>query len=336
MGWLGTLSSGSQLHRINSFGEFVSAWDFSSTSAVLLLLMASAYIVGSIRLSLRISAAGAANSDSRFWARFGSGMAGFALLAFALAGPLDVFAGDLFTAHSAQHIIIAMLAAPLLLIARPMPSYIWAFPRPMRSGAGTALTEAAIIIRALRFFTHPMVALPLFLLSQYVWHIPAAYNGSLENEWVHLLMHFTMFTAAVFFWWPIVGPPPVRTRLSHPERLVFLLLAVTPVALLAAIITLSKSVLFDFYLDSPGHFNWSPLEDQRIGGLLMWIPGNFTFLFALTVLFFRWFTIEERKSSRAAADRPADKSSSQPGRAKPAAPRSEPSGNNPGNPDDSG
>ncbi|MCH8229362.1 MAG: cytochrome c oxidase assembly protein, partial [Chloroflexi bacterium] len=148
------------------------------------------------------------------------------------------------------------------------------------------------------------MALPLFLGSLYGWHIPAAYNTSLENEWVHLFMHFTMFTAAVLFWWPIVGPPPVRTPLSYPQRIVFLLLAVTPAALLAAVITLSKSVIFEFYLDSPGHFGWSPTEDQRIGGLLMWIPGNFVFLTTMTILFFRWFAEEERKSFRKAASRP--------------------------------
>lgn len=292
------MNGGSERDLIDSFGKFAYAWDFSSPPAVLLLLLAAAYVAGSIRLSMR------ARADRSFWAKFAAGLTGFALLAFALAGPLDVYASDLFAAHTSQHIVIAMFAAPLLLVARPMAAYIWAFPRPLRTGAGTALTEASVVIRVLRLLTRPVVALPLFLGSLYGWHIPAAYNASLENEWVHLFMHFTMFAAAVLFWWPIVGPPPVRTRLSYPQRIVFLLLAVTPAALLAAVITLSKSVIFDFYLDSPGHFGWSPTEDQRIGGLLMWIPGNFVFLTTMTILFFRWFAEEERKSFRKAASRP--------------------------------
>jgi cytochrome c oxidase assembly factor CtaG len=259
---------------------------------VIFLLLAGAYLAGSLRLALR------SNTGNDFWSKFAAGMLGFALLAIALAGPLDYYSGELFSAHMAQHIVIAMFAAPLLLIARPMPAYLWALPRPIRIGAGTALTGSGAIVMVLRALTRPVVALPLFIGSLYAWHIPAAYNGSLENEWLHLFMHFTMFATAVFFWWPIVGPPPIRTQLNHPQRIVYLLLAVTPTALLAAILTLSKSVLYDFYLDSPGHFGWSVTDDQQTGGLLMWIPGNFVYLFTMTVLFFKWFGEEERKSTR--------------------------------------
>jgi len=167
-------------------------------------------------------------------------------------------------------------------------------------GVGTTLTNSGVIIKVMRILTRPSVALPLFIGTLYAWHIPEAYNQSLKDEWLHLFMHFTMFTTAVLFWWPIIGPPPIRTKLTHPQRIVYLLLAVTPTAVLAAIITLSKSVLFDFYLDSPGHFSWSPTEDQRTGGLLMWIPGNFVYLTTVTILFFKWFKEEEQKTSREA------------------------------------
>ncbi len=191
-----------------------------------------------------------------------------------------------------------MFAAPLLLIARPMPAYIWALPRPIRIGAGTALTGSGMVVKVMRVLTRPVLALPLFVGTLYVWHIPAAYNGSLSNDWLHLFMHFTMFATAVIFWWPIVGPPPIRTQLNYPQRIVYLLLVVTPTALLAAIITLTNSVLYDFYLNQPGHFSWSTNEDQRVGGLFMWIPGNFVYLSTMTILFFKWFGEEERKSSQ--------------------------------------
>ena len=138
------MNGGSERDLIDSFGEFASAWDFTSTSAVLFLLLTAAYLVGSIRLSMRTKA------DRKFWTNFAAGFTGFALLGFALAGPLDVYSVDLFAAHTSQHIIIGMFAAPLLLVARPMPAYIWAFPRPLRAGAGTALTDTAFVIRALR------------------------------------------------------------------------------------------------------------------------------------------------------------------------------------------
>jgi cytochrome c oxidase assembly factor CtaG len=286
------MNGGSEPNLIDSFGEFVSAWDFSSPPAVIFLILAGAYLVGTLRLALR------SNTGSSFWSKVSANLLGFALLAIALAGPLDRYSSELFTVHMAQHIVIAMLAAPLLLIARPMPAYIWALPRPIRIGAGTALTSSGKLITVLRVLTRPVIALPLFIVTLYGWHIPAAYNGSLENDWLHLFMHFTMFTTAVLFWWPIVGPPPARTQLSHPQRIVYLLLAVTPTALLSAVITLSKSVIFDFYLDSPGHFGWSPVNDQQTGGILMWIPGNLVYLVTMTILFFKWFALEEKKSSR--------------------------------------
>ncbi len=288
------MNDGPKPDLINSFGEFALAWDFSSPPAVLFLLLTSAYTIGAMRLATR------SDRDGRFWYKFTASVLGLVLLATALAGPLDYYSGDLFAAHMSQHIVIAMFAAPLLLLARPMPAYIWALPRPLRVGVGTALTNSGVIIKVMRILTRPSVALPLFIGTLYAWHIPAAYNQSLEDEWLHLFMHFTMFTTAVLFWWPIIGPPPIRTKLTHPQRIVYLLLAVTPTAVLAAIITLSKSVLFDFYLDSPGHFSWSPTEDQRTGGLLMWIPGNFVYLTTVTILFFRWFKEEEQKTSREA------------------------------------
>ena len=288
------MNDGPKPDLINSFGEFALAWDFSSPPAVLFLLLTSAYTIGAMRLATR------SDKDGRFWYKFTASVLGLVLLATALAGPLDHYSGHLFAAHMSQHIVIAMFAAPLLLLARPMPAYIWALPRPLRVGVGTALTNSGVIIKVMRILTRPSVALPLFIGTLYAWHIPAAYNQSLEDEWLHLFMHFTMFTTAVLFWWPIIGPPPIRTKLTHPQRIVYLLLAVTPTAVLAAIITLSKSVLFDFYLDSPGHFSWSPTEDQRTGGLLMWIPGNFVYLTTVTILFFRWFKEEEQKTSREA------------------------------------
>ncbi|MBI02283.1 MAG: hypothetical protein CL783_07395 [Chloroflexi bacterium] len=288
------MNDGQEPDLINSFGEFALAWDFSSPPAVLFLFITGAYMIGATRLAIR------SDRHGRFWSKFTASLFGLILLAIALAGPLDYYSGDLFAAHMSQHIVIAMFAAPLLLLARPMPAYIWALPRPLRVGVGTALTDTGVIIKVMRILTMPTVALPAFIGTLYTWHIPEAYNQSLENDWLHLFMHFTMFSTAILFWWPIIGPPPIRTKLTHPQRIIYLLLAVTPTAVLAAIITLSKSILFDFYLNSPGHFTWSPVEDQRTGGLLMWIPGNFVYLATMTILFFRWFREEEQKTYRKA------------------------------------
>ncbi len=117
------MNGGSEPNLIDSFGDFVSAWDFSSPPAVLFLVLAGAYTAGTIRLALR------SETDSNYWSKVAAIVTAFILLAIALAGPLDYFSGELFAAHMSQHIVIAMFAAPLLLLARPMPAYIWALPR---------------------------------------------------------------------------------------------------------------------------------------------------------------------------------------------------------------
>ena len=90
-------------------------------------------------------------------------------------------------------------------------------------------------------------------------------------------------------------PTSNKQYLKLPKKNNILLCAVTPTALLAAVITLSNSVIYDFYIGSPPHFSWTTLEDQKIAGLLMWIPGNLVYLITLVSLFFKWFESEEKK-----------------------------------------
>lgn len=224
------------------------------------------------------------------------GICGYAVLFFAVAGPPEAFSDEMFFAHMTQHILIAMVAAVLLLAASPMAAYLWAMPETVRVGLGPSLAERGWIRRINAFLTNPRFALPAFVLTLWGWHVPEAYSLAINNELAHLGMHLSMLATAILFWWPIIGPPPVRSPLSDPQRIIYLVLVVTPTAVLAAIITLSNSVIYTPYLDTPHHFTLTPTEDQRIGGLLMWIPGNIVYLATLTTLFLRWFSREDRKS----------------------------------------
>lgn len=226
------------------------------------------------------------------------GIGGFAVLFFAVAGPPEAFSDEMFFAHMTQHILIAMVAAVLMLAASPMAAYLWAMPETVRVGLGPSLAERGWIRRVNAFLTNPRFALPVFILTLWGWHIPEAYALAIRNDYAHLGMHLSMFSTAILFWWPIIGPPPVRSPLSDPQRIIYLILVVTPTAVLAAIITLSNSIIYIPYLDTPHHFSLTPYEDQRIGGLLMWIPGNIVYLATLTTLFLRWFSREDRQSRR--------------------------------------
>ncbi len=275
-----------------SIADFLGAWSLSGSQFILVVFMAAAYLLGLLRLQLR------SQWQAVSYTRMAYGIGGFAVLIFALAGPPEAFSETMFFSHMMQHILIAMVASVLLLAAKPMACYLWAMPETVRIGLAPALNSKGWIRRFNAFLTNPRFALLAFVLTIWGWHVPEAYELAVRNEAAHFTMHISMFATAILFWWPIIGPPPVRSQLTDPQRIIYLILVVTPTAVLAAIITLSNSVIYTSYIDTPHHFTLTPWEDQRIGGLLMWIPGNVVYLATLTTLFFRWFGREERNNRR--------------------------------------
>lgn len=266
------------------------AWNFFNPLLVLLALAVGAYFTGLVRLQRR--SGGEAISRSRIF--FAS--AGFTMLFLALVGPFDVYSGDLFFVHMIQHMLLTMAAAPLLLASSPMPAYMWSLPETVRMGVGSTLSGRGLVRRLIALVTRPMFTLPLYVLTLWLWHMPAAYSLALENDYVHFLEHASMFGVGVLFWWPIIGPSPVRSSLSYPQRMIYVMLVVTPMAVLAAFLTLAHDVSYHPYLLTPEHWGISKAEDQGIAGMIMWIPGNVIFLAAVTVIFFKWFDSEEKKS----------------------------------------
>ena len=277
---------------VTSFWAWLALWRFTGPQFIVVAFVAAVYLIGLLRLQFRSSWRAVPLREMLY------GIGGFAVLMFALSGPPEALADDMFFLHMMQHILVAMVASVLLLAARPMSAYLWALPETVRLGMVPALSSQGWLRAVNAALTNPRVALPLFVLNLWLWHIPEAYELAIRNELAHTLMHLSMLVTAVLFWWPIIGPPPVGSSLSHPQRIVYLILVVTPTAVLAAIITLSNTILYPHYIDTPHHFTLTPAEDQRIGGLLMWIPGNLVYLATLTTLFLRWFGAEDRRSRR--------------------------------------
>lgn len=279
-----------------SFGDLVGRWDIGDPLAMLVLFMGAVYMVGLMRLGARSHAS---PLDSK---RVYAGVAGFAALYIALAGPFDAFATEAFWLHMVQHLVIGLIAVPLLLLASPMPAYLWAMPETVRMGAGELLRSEGLIRRSIQWLTDPKVTVPLYVGTLYFWHAPPFFSAALENQYVHYFQHLSFFVTAALFWWPIIGPAPVRSKLSYPQRLLYLLLVVTPSAALASIITMSRSVIYENYLSSPMHWNMTALEDQTMGGLILWIPGNALYLAALTAIFFTWASKESQKAVTVSPD----------------------------------
>lgn len=207
---------------------------------------------------------------------------GMLVLFFALVSPLDDI-GDhyLFSVHMVQHLLLTLVAAPLLLLGTPG----WML-RPFlryRPVAGAA-----------RILTMPLVAFAVFNLNFMLWHLPVLYESTLENEGIHILEHLLFISTAVLNWWPILSPLPELPRLPYPAQILYLFLDAIPSTVLGALFVFASDVLYPTYAAAPRIFGVGAMDDQMASGLIMAMPGGMTYLLALTIVFFVWMGREER------------------------------------------
>ena len=207
---------------------------------------------------------------------------GLLVLFCALNGPLHNLSDSyLFSAHMAQHLVLTLLFPPLLLYGTPP----WVARPILKSAWVTALARAV---------TRPVPAAALFTAPIVLWHIPRFYEAALRHHNLHILQHLVFLATAVLMWWPILSPVPELPRLPYPAQMLYLFLLGIPMSVTGALITLSDGVLYPFYAAAPRVWDLSPLADQQIGGLLMWVPGGLVLWLAMTVVWFRWGAREER------------------------------------------
>jgi cytochrome c oxidase assembly factor CtaG len=251
-----------------------------------------AYVLGYRRLAQRRHAA------RHFQTRAGLFAIGYTALLVALISPLHAVGEEFFSVHMVQHLLLSLVAAPLLLLSCSMPTLLWAFSPTDRATLGRLVGQPGPIRSTLRWLTRPPVAWTLFLLATWLWHLPAGYNWALENRWAHYLEHLSFFVTAVLFWWPVIGSPPLPSPLGYPARMVYTFLAWLPGSFLGAGITLSRAPLYAHYVATAQVAGVDPEYDQQLAGLIMWIPGDLLFAAILIGLFVAYMQNEERKEAR--------------------------------------
>ena len=194
----------------------------------------------------------------------------------ALVSPLHELGDNyLFSAHMVQHLLMTLVAPPLLLLGTPA----WLI-RPLLSGAR--------VLRVARFLTLPVVAFVLFNTVFALWHVPALYDLALRELGIHILEHLMFLGAGAIMWWPILSPLPELPRPQYLVQMLYLFVQPTVPSVLGALITFSGSVLYDWYAEAPRLWEISAHTDQQIGGVIMWVPGGFAFLLTLVVVFLIW------------------------------------------------
>ena len=211
---------------------------------------------------------------------------GLGLLALlgALNGPLhDLSDWYLFSAHMVQHLILTLVVPPLLLTGTPA----WmadALLRPLLARPATA-----VVVRTL---TRPLPAFAAYAVALIGWHLPAPYNAALEIHGWHVVEHLVLLVTATLGWWPILSPSALVPPLPYAAQLLYLFVFGMPMTVVAAMVTAAERVLYPFYEAAPRITDLSALADQRLGGVIMWVPSGLIPLAVFTAVFFRWAAAE--------------------------------------------
>jgi cytochrome c oxidase assembly factor CtaG len=265
------------LHSSTS-GSFLTSWAPDPLLINLLALAALAYALG-----LRAAARRGRRRPAR--GRIAAFYGGLAATAVALLGPLDTWNDELFFIHMLQHLVLMIIAAPLLLLGRPVQVALQALP-PARSGAliGTLFRRDGPR-QAATLLAHPLTVFTLYNLNLALWHLPRMYVAALESELVHELEHLAFFGTALLFWWVIIDPVPRHHRASAHWQFWMCFGTCMIGGLVAAALTLANRVLYPFYLDAGRPWGLSAQADQQLGGGIMWISGAlyFVLMFAMLV-----------------------------------------------------
>jgi putative membrane protein len=273
---LGAFASGASAHQAPAAAASV----YEPWAVAALALSAVLYALGLHRLWRK---AGTGRGISRAHAaRFALG---WLALAAALLSPIDAWADALFSVHMLQHELLMVVAAPLLVAAKPLEAWAWALPRDaLRHLADVAHTRA--LLAAWTALTEPLAAWALHAVALWVWHIPAFFQSAVENEGIHVLQHASFLGSALLFWWSVLG----RESRRDAAAVASLFTTMLHTGALGALLTFAPTVWYVHYALSGGAFGLRALEDQQLGGLLMWVPAGSAYIVTALAIVARWLS----------------------------------------------
>ena len=256
-------------------------WSFDPGIVIPLVLAGALYLRG----------ATAAHGVSRgqrlsFWA-------GWAALCAALLSPLHPLGEALFSAHMAQHELLMVIAAPLLVLARPSTALLWGLPFAWRRRLGQ-WSRARGIHRTSGILTHPMTASWIHAAALWLWHIPRLFQATLESDWMHAAQHVSFLGSALLFWWSLLY---AGGKSRYGASVLYMFTTAVHTSILGALLTFAMSVWYPAYMTTTSAWGMTPLEDQQAGGLIMWIPAGLVYVIAGLFLFAGWLQESERVAS---------------------------------------
>jgi putative membrane protein len=264
------------------------AWSFAPVPLAGVVLLLAAYVAAVVRVDLAHPRTPVPRLRVAAW------VTGLAVLCVALFSPVDTYATSLFSVHMAQHLLLAMVAAPLLALGAPITLLLRIAPVRVRRGVILPVLHSAPV----RILSFPVVSWLIFAAVMWGTHFSAVFDAALENPLVHDAEHLLYLGAGLLFWWPVVGADPSPWRLSHGARIGYLALGMPQNTFLGLAIYSAQVVLYPHYQTLVRAWGPDALTDQQLAGGLMWVGGDFLFIIPLLLAVAAWMRAEEARGAR--------------------------------------
>ena len=287
---LGFVPGGAAAQARSEYGGSLSdlPWTFEPWEMGSLVLSAGLYAAGLVRLWKRAGVGRGVRAAEAV--AFFSGL--LAIVA-ALVSPLDALGDSLFSAHMLEHELLMMIAAPLLVLGRPLAVGVCALPALWRRGIGDFFHGPAWR-RPWLILTSVWCAWLLHALALWLWHVPALFETALAHEDVHALQHICFLGTALLFWWSVLGG---AHRHARGLALLSVFTTMLHTGILGALLTFSKTVWYRNYVLGSPTFGLTGLEDQQLGGIIMWVPAGLVYIACGLWLSYEWLSRSPRTHS---------------------------------------
>ena len=263
-------------------------WSFEPLVVISLILTAGLFVSG-LRKVWQHSGVG---KGIRRWEALAFA-GGWLALFVALVSPVHAWGRVLFSAHMTQHEILMLVAAPLLVLGRPLIAFMWALPLAWSRRIGT-VSKSASIQKSWRVLTIPIVAWLIHAVALWSWHVPTLFEAVLHSEWIHTAQHLSFLLSALLFWWALIHGR--QGWMGYGAAALYVFTTSLHSGLLGALLTFSRSVWYPSYVGLTDSWGLNPLEDQQLGGLIMWIPAGVLYAIAGLALVAGWLREAEARA----------------------------------------
>jgi putative membrane protein len=270
--------------------DLVRAWSFEPLVVLSLVITAILFGVGLHRLWREAPK----RRSIRTWEAL-CFLGGWLALFIALVSPLHAWGRVLFSAHMTQHEVLMLVAAPLLVLGRPLIAFLWALPLNWSRGLGN-VAKITAVNRLWRALTIPLVAWLVHAIALWMWHIPVLFDATLHSETIHTFQHLSFLLSALLFWWALIHGP--QGAMGYGAAVLYLFTTSVHSGALGALITVANSVWYPSYAGLTASWGLTPLEDQQLGGLIMWIPASLVYVIAGLALFAGWLREADLRATR--------------------------------------